>query len=145
MLQNKGTVLSSDKCCKDQIIFTMYLKRAPAPTNTVIALLLAVMVLFAQWAGLTHRVAHAQLPYGQQLLSQVTSHVLFQDNSSSQDSGSAHHSCAIYDAATFADTVPNPVFIPALPRNTPVLTQLTAMVPRHVPFRSYFCPRAPPA
>lgn len=110
-----------------------------ATIKTITALVMAL--LFAQWLGQMHRVAHDGL---QAVISQVSS-----DTSPVSQLvahlGDASHSCAAFDAATLAAGICTAAMaVPVLP-NLHALALWIAFASRSTPFTAHFHSRAPPA
>jgi hypothetical protein len=106
----------------------------PASSRIVIALMLAVALLFAQWTGLKHRISHASLQYQQIHASSI-------DDTGDNDAG---HSCAAFDAATVGDTLHFLPFIIPLIRSAQVLALWAAFTSWDAPLTTCFSSRAPP-
>lgn len=106
--------------------------RLPRPRAALAALLL-VALLFAQWAGLQHRIAHAGW-------------LSFQPAATAQFDGgeSAQHSCAAFDAATLADNIHTVALRTPLLTSAPVLGLWIAFASWDAPLTRYFSSRAPP-
>jgi hypothetical protein len=104
-----------------------------------IAILVALALLFAQWVGLTHRISHAQLQ-----AQEYSSATRSGDDSSSGNDGSAHHSCAAFDAATVGDLVHLAPFIAPLLTSAHMLASWAAFISWDAPLTRYFSSRAPP-
>jgi len=99
-------------------------------------MLLAMMLLFAQWSGFAHRIDHA--PWLQEhAYTGPTVVDGFGDTES-------RHSCAAFDAAAVADAVALPPFIAPLLASTEVLALWAAFASWDAPPARPFCPRAPP-
>jgi hypothetical protein len=112
--------------------------RPPAKaSHTILATLLALALLFAQWAGLAHSVAHA----GWQQHAAAASSLAPTDGDSD---GGIRHSCAAFDAATLADAVHISSPPALLLTSTQVLAQWLAFVSWDAPLTHYFSSRAPP-
>jgi hypothetical protein len=97
------------------------------------AVMLAVMVMCAQWIGLHHGIRHAGLPHPFTLAVQL-------------DSGEdiPSHSCIAFDAAALADSIsPAPYCAPLL-TGVQVLALWSAFASWDSPFTPYFSSRAPP-
>jgi hypothetical protein len=109
----------------------------PPPTRIVIAMLLAAALLFAQWAGLSHRISHAYLQQQQALAYSIPD----DNRNGDQD---MRHSCAAFDAATVADTIPLPPFVAPLITSVRVLALWAAFISWDAPLAVYFSSRAPP-
>ncbi len=103
------------------------------PHRGTVAILLALVLLFAQWTGMTHRIKHA--PLAQVNVSAFT----FQHDSDH------HHSCIIFDAAAIADTVHIPQFVTPLPPGVQVLALWMAFRSWQAPLTLHFSSRAPPS
>ena len=120
----------------------MQFTRIPSNTTRLaLILLLATSVLFSQFVGVIHRVAHGgpSGPVSLQLGAPSPVQQLI--------AGWTHsaHSCAAFDAATLADTVNSAVLlVPALP-NLHVLALWIVPASRLTPFELRFLSRAPPA
>jgi hypothetical protein len=110
------------------------------PTRIVIAIFLAAALLFAQWTGLHHRIAHADL---QQLHAHTA---LNADIAYIADTGDKdfEHSCAAFDAATVSDAIHIPPFVAPLITSAPVLALWAAFISWRPPLTTYFSSRAPP-
>ena len=102
-------------------------------------MLLAVTLLFAQWLGMRHRIAHGSGPYGAR-------HSISASCSGLQiDCGNkTRHACAAWDAATLADTVGAIPFIAPILPNAHVLALWTAFASWDAPLLCHFLSRAPP-
>ncbi len=112
----------------------MRIDRHRTQRNAALALLLALALLFAQWAGLTHRIEHAQLQ-------QAVAHASLTGGA---DESRAHHSCVAFDAATVADSIHVPPFAAPLLASARVLALWTAFTSWDAPQVRHFSPRAPP-
>ncbi|MFJ9535243.1 hypothetical protein [Herbaspirillum sp. NPDC101396] len=123
-----------------------------------LALALAAMLLFSQWLGLSHGIAHAGWP-GQEHVSSVASFnaALFNyvdvgtANSASSADGKhhaahekSHHSCVEYDAAAGAAGIHAGFFSPPLIPGTQVLALWQAFASWDAPAVCHFSSRAPP-
>ncbi len=123
-----------------------------------LALALAAMLLFSQWLGLLHGIAHAGWPE-QAHASSVASFnaALFNyvdvgaANSASSDDGKhhaahekSHHSCVEYDAAAGAAGIHAGFFSPPLIPGTQVLALWQAFASWDAPAVCHFSSRAPP-
>jgi len=104
----------------------------PKPTPIVIATLLAMVLLCAQWMGLAHRIAHAGWQQNPDVQIQ------------SDRGGESHHSCLAFDAATLADTIYTASFTTQPLPNAHVLALWIAFASWDAPFTAYFSSRAPP-
>jgi hypothetical protein len=98
-----------------------------------IALMLAIVVAFAQWAGLQHGVKHAGLqnPFALNVLAEV-------------NEGDAHHSCIAFDAAALADILPLAAGEAPLPTGVRMSATWRPPASWDAPFAHYFSSRAPP-
>jgi hypothetical protein len=98
-----------------------------------IALMLAIVVAFAQWAGLQHGVRHAGLqnPFALNVLAEV-------------NESDAHHSCIAFDAAALADSLPIAAGETPLPTGVRMSATWRALASWDAPFAHYFSSRAPP-
>ena len=76
-----------------------------APLRRAVAVIAAVTLLLAQWAGHTHRIEH---PHDLEERVALAWSVLDErDHALDHDTGAApHHDCAAYDAATLSDGPP---------------------------------------
>lgn len=103
--------------------------------------MLVVVVLFAQWMGLRHRIEHAEPISAQHL-------VLAADQSSSDTSteysSDTLHSCALFDGMTLADGAPALPFLPLLQTSVQVLALWAAYASWDAPVLLHFSSRAPP-
>jgi hypothetical protein len=106
---------------------------------------LVIAVLFAQWMGLQHRIAHADrvdnhhaLQTVVQTLSDSTS------DSSAEYAGDKSHSCTLFDGMALADGAPALPFIPLLQTSVQVLALWAAHASWDAPFLCHFSSRAPP-
>lgn len=96
----------------------------------IIALLLAVVLLFAQWSGMTHRIEHAPLPHAAA--------------SADEHDSDSDHSCVAFDAAAAADTMHLPPFVAPLLAGAQVLALWAAFRSWDAPLVLHFSSRAPP-
>lgn len=108
--------------------------RSLAQFHSVIAILLAMTLLLAQWSGLSHRIDHAPWLQGNAALLVV---------GTPADTGSSH-SCVAFDAAAVADVVSVPPYIAPLLASTSVLALWVAFSSWDAPSARLFCSRAPP-
>jgi hypothetical protein len=99
--------------------------------RSTVALLLAAVLLFAQWSGLAHRIGHAPLA-GMHMQAGETDH---------DDTG---HSCVAFDAAAVADSIHLPPFAAPLLTSARVLALWAAFHSWDAPLVRHFSPRAPP-
>lgn len=102
--------------------------------RSAIATALAVALLFAQWFGLAHRVAHAPWQHAHAYSS------AFPD-----EGNDASHSCVAFDAAAIADAIALPPFIAPLLASTKVLALWITFASWDAPAAHHFFSRAPPA
>lgn len=108
--------------------------RLPATSaSTVLATLLLVAVLVAQWAGMVHRIEHA-LPGAASQLVQVD-----------DDASHVSHSCVMFDGLCLADSLPTAQAAVLLSRAARALSPATAFASWHALLVSHFLSRAPPA
>ncbi|HEX7635650.1 MAG TPA: hypothetical protein VF427_10275 [Noviherbaspirillum sp.] len=98
--------------------------------HSAIAVLLALVLLFAQWCGLSHRIAHA--PH--------LSAIVADDNGDAH----AHHSCTSFDAAAAGDTIHLAPFVAPLLTSAHTLALWAAFISWDAPPVPYFSSRAPP-
>ncbi|NEX61341.1 hypothetical protein G3574_09640 [Noviherbaspirillum sp. 17J57-3] len=96
-------------------------------------------LLFAQWAGLKHRIVHAALMQGAQTAMQT-------DASAGKSGGDADlsHSCLAFDAAATADALHMPPVLPPLLSSARVLSLWAAFLSWDAPPSLCFSSRAPP-
>jgi hypothetical protein len=107
--------------------------------HPAIAALLLAALLFTQWIGQTHRIAHAGWPPAQVLASDLSG------SSAGSDGGNAAgHSCAMLDAATLADTLHVPPLCAPVMSGARVLALWTAFASWDAPPALPFLSRAPP-
>jgi hypothetical protein len=108
-------------------------RRAPR-ARIALALLLAMALLFVQWAGLGHRISHSALQ--QQLIGALTN----------ADGGAPDklHSCVLFDAATVADMLHIPPALATPLTGAEVLAQWAAFISWRAPLLTCFSSRAPP-
>ena len=119
---------------------------APCATHwsrCVLARVLVLALLCAQWSGLQHRIQHG---FGQSptviSASQAMSGVA--RNGPFADVGALHHSCLQFDAAALAVTIHSALFAGlALPSDY-IRTPSFANTSWHAPFSCHFLSRAPP-
>lgn len=109
------------------------------PAHIVLTLLLVMALLFAQWAGLRHRIAHGGGQNGTRHALSASGPGLWIDWS-----GKARHSCAAWDAAALADTAGTVAFIAPILPNVHVLALWTAFASWDAPLVCHFLSRAPP-
>ncbi|MEN3295061.1 MAG: hypothetical protein V7642_4314 [Burkholderiales bacterium] len=108
----------------------------PASSRIVIALLLAMALLFAQWTGVKHRIFHANLQHLQIHASSIA-------DTGDSDAGPGH-SCAAFDAATVGDTLHILPFATPLVSSAQVLALWAAFISWDAPLVTCFSSRAPP-
>ena len=120
-----------------------------------LALALAAMLLFSQWLGLLHGIAHAGWPEHARV-SSVTSFNAALFNYVDVSAGShadakhhaahekSHHSCVEYDAAAGAAGIHAAFFSPPLIPGTQVLALWQAFASWDAPVVCHFSSRAPP-
>ena len=105
----------------------------PRGNHKVLASLLVLALLLAQWSGFNHRIIHA----GVQGINAASDSENFRD--------AAHHSCVAFDAAALAATIHSALFaVPPLP-NVHALVLWLAPASWRAPFSPHFLSRAPPA
>lgn len=109
--------------------------RIPFAT-TALPVLLGVLLLFAQWTGLQHRIAHFGLA-----TSDVHAAVIVTDDDAATH---LHHSCVLFDAAALGTTMHSPFYLPPRLRTEDNAgpDHFSASWDAH--FASYFSSRAPP-
>lgn len=105
------------------------------PRQPAIAILLAIALLLAQWAGLAHRIDHA--PW-------LQDHVYASSSFDGADDTDSRHSCAAFDAAAVADAIHLPPIVTPLLASTQVLALWTAFASWDAPPALPFSARAPP-
>jgi len=119
-----------------------------------LALALAALLLFSQWLGLLHGIAHAGWPEHAQASALASINAaLFNYADDADASGGAkdhaahgkpHHSCAEYDAAAGAAGIHAGFFSPPLIPGTQVLALWQAFASWDAPAVCHFSSRAPP-
>jgi len=121
-----------------------------------LALALAAMLLFSQWLGLLHGIAHAGWPeqasaspvasFNAALFNYVDddADVNADDGKLPAAHGKPHHSCAEYDAAAGAAGIHARFFSPPLIPGTQVLALWQAFASWDAPAVCHFSSRAPP-
>lgn len=109
------------------------------PSRTVIAALLALAILCAQWVGVSHRIAHAGLQ-------QPAFSSAFLPDSQANESAdrSAEHSCLLLDAAALSAALGTPPLTAAVLPGAPVLALWLAFASWDAPLLCHFSSRAPP-
>ncbi len=103
--------------------------------GTAVTLFVALALLFAQWAGVQHRIAHAGLLHEHAHAS--SAHI-------DDDDRNAGHSCAAFDAATVGDSIHISQFVSPLITSAQVLALWAAFISWDAPLTAYFSSRAPP-
>jgi len=119
-----------------------------------LALALAAMLLFSQWLGLLHGIAHAGWPEQAHASIRASANAaLFNYADSADDSIVAkhhaahektHHSCVEYDAAAGAAGIHAGFFSPPLILGTQVLALWQVFASWDAPAVCHFSSRAPP-
>ncbi|TDF60157.1 hypothetical protein [Cupriavidus sp. L7L] len=116
-----------------------------------LALWLALCLLLAQHAGLTHRIVHGGLP-GTSAAASVTSVTPAEADATNADTDShplaqkfSGHSCVLFDGATVADTLCGKLPLPRLAFGKPVKPSNLAWRWPDLPAAHPFHSRAPPA
>jgi hypothetical protein len=107
----------------------MHIARTTPITRTAVTVLLMTALLFAQWAGLAHRVDHGPLAS------------LHADAADTED---GLHSCVAFDAAAVADAISVPPIVTPPVAGTRVLALWTAFASWDAPPNLPFSSRAPP-
>ncbi|MFC4932816.1 hypothetical protein [Massilia sp. GCM10023247] len=103
----------------------------------VMVCILTLVMVFAHWQGLAHRIAHAaQFPAAGAGLAASTP--------GSADQRAVPHSCLAYDAATVAPALHSPACTLGILPGGRVLAQWAAFDSWDAPFTPYFSSRAPP-
>ncbi|MDO8306159.1 hypothetical protein [Herminiimonas sp.] len=114
-------------------------------TRLCFAALLVVVVLFAQWMGLRHRIEHADrvgtLYSAQQVMQ--SAEPAWSDATAAY-TGDPSHSCALFDGVALADSAPVLPYTPLLQASVRVLALWAAYTSWDAPFLSHFSSRAPP-
>ena len=110
------------------------------------AVLLLAMLLFSQWMGMQHRIAHAGWINGHPAAMQAVDGAApgdADDNAVPQDERKPH-SCSLVDGTALADTVAVFLFIPPAPICTRALALWIAYQSWDAPLTRFFLSRAPP-
>lgn len=107
---------------------------SPQAVNTAATLFVTLALLFAQWMGVQHRIAHAGL-------SNEHAHASF---ACFDDDRDTEHSCAAFDAATVGDSAHIAPFVSPLITSAQVLALWAAFISWDAPLTAYFSSRAPP-
>jgi hypothetical protein len=109
------------------------------------AALLLAMLLFSQWLGMQHRIAHAGWIDGHPAAMQAAD-VQVQGALGTTDSdGRKPHSCSLVDGTALADTAAVFLFLPPAPDCIKVLALWLAYQSWDAPLTHFFFSRAPPA
>jgi hypothetical protein len=133
---------------------------AASKTNhKIVAIVLMMALLCAQWAGQLHRIGHADGLQGFSSTHQTSDWLHLARTAvsgtdrtfaSMVDDGHDHarhdtnHSCTLFDAAALASSVhTTPFELPPVP-NVRVLALWTAFISWQAPFACHFSSRAPP-
>jgi hypothetical protein len=108
---------------------------------------LLAMLLFSQWLGMQHRIAHAGWFDGRPPAMQSTDLPDPNDIGSDGEERKLHapHSCSLVDGTALADTVASFVFLPLSADCAKVLALWLAYQSWDAPLISFFLSRAPPA
>jgi hypothetical protein len=109
--------------------------RLSAKSLHAFALLLALALLGAQWAGVQHRIAHADRHQAPSASTAV-------DLNDTEDD--IHHSCVAFDAATLADMAGVVPFAVSILPNRHVIALWVAFASWRAPLVVHFSSRAPP-
>ena len=104
--------------------------RTVLPYRPAIAWMLVAALLFAQWAGLAHRIDHGPLAT--------------QAAAPDGHEPEAGHSCVAFDAAAVADAIHLPPFNARLLTGAKVLALWAAYASWDAPLVLHFSSRAPP-
>lgn len=105
------------------------------PSRCLVAILLTLALLCAQWTGLAHRIAHTDGKAAWATMS------LAADSDAGTD---FNHSCSLLDAATLGSSLHTAPFVLAVLTNVRVLALWTAFASWRAPFTCHFSSRAPP-
>lgn len=108
---------------------------AARPADAMIAALLAIVILCAQWGGLTHRIVHAGL--------QQQASMPGIDASAGIDKA-IEHSCMLLDAAALGAGLATPSYMPGMLPGAKVLALWSAFASWDAPLFCQFLSRAPP-
>jgi hypothetical protein len=114
------------------------------------ALLLA-MLLFSQWMGMQHRIAHAGWINGQPSAMQFAAVDVSDTGADAGEfangghEGRKQHSCSLVDGTALADTLTSFLFLPPPADCAKVLALWLAYQSWDAPLNSFFLSRAPPA
>jgi hypothetical protein len=104
--------------------------------STAVRLFVVLALLFAQWAGVQHRIAHAGLLHEHAHAGASSAHI--------DDDRDTGHSCAAFDAATVGDSIHISPFVSPLITSAQVLALWAAFISWDAPLTAYFSSRAPP-
>jgi hypothetical protein len=107
----------------------------------LLSALLIVSLLFVQWSGLTHAVAHAG---NTAIVSADAAESSMPAGSGGFDHQKSASSCAALDAATLGVALPSPSFPTVLQSAVAKAITQAATTSWITPFRAHFSPRAPP-
>lgn len=119
----------------------------------MLAMWLAVAMLWAQWAGVLHRIDHANgEPRGGQTVSARLFgpvHTSATDSSKGNEVGEASstaslHSCLLFDGLCLAESLPTTAMAVGVLRLLQPLPSAVAFAFWHGPFTPHFLSRAPP-
>jgi hypothetical protein len=116
-----------------------HLQTLPSAATLAHAGFLAFALLFAQWIGIAHTIAHAD-----QFLAQ--NHAMVSGSDTDQDHGdSLSHSCLLFDAITLSAALHTAEFggLKLLAASVPAMN--IALLSWEAPFSSHFSSRAPPS
>lgn len=104
------------------------------------------MLLFSQWMGMQHRIAHAGWinghPAAMQAIGGADEGIL--DGDTERHGTTKPHSCSLVDGTALADTVAVFLFIPPAPICTRALALWLAYQSWDAPLTRFFLSRAPP-
>lgn len=104
----------------------------------LLAVLLSSSLLFTQWLGLGHKVAHAE-QYQATVTKTLSSSV------TSEQDGKLSHSCLLFDAVTLGAALLTALYAGLLLRDQRIKLLATPLRSWSAPFSSHFCSRAPPS
>lgn len=110
----------------------MHAARTAPGLRTAVTILLMAALLFAQWAGLAHRVDHSPL---------ASLHANAPDGSTTEEGS---HSCVAFDAAAVADAIDLPPFAAPPMSSAKLIALWTAFASWDAPPALPFSSRAPP-
>jgi hypothetical protein len=116
----------------------MHLMRIHNKTaNHVFAILFAFAMLSMQWAGLHHKIAHADRLQAQSYtVASVSADDVDQDKE-------LFHSCLLFDAVTLSAALQNALIDLSISAVSQAIRE-TPLLSWQAPFNSYFLSRAPP-